>query len=481
MSGDERAAAPSVQTSDVCKGLWKRPIRGQGSRGQPQKVALEMEMLAFDSQSLSPLGLEGARISSQTLLKRVAATDRKAILKEDSSTGVIIGVQLATGGNFSLEPGGQVEYSSAPLPHFSELIADVAQGLERLEEASAGEVLFASHGTNPLGTVDMPLLLPKARYQILSRYFASQVNGRGLHMSRHTCTVQPNLDVYGDEAWADAVTLSYVLTPFVRHLFSNSRYFQGKVSLFPSERQEIWLHTDPSRSGIPPTVPFAPDIACAYLEWAMQAYVMLIENLPIEEQPKHGELRFGHWLQSGYKGTHPSLHDWETHLGTLFPELRLRGYLEVRCVDAQPFEHTLAPVAFWSGLLQSSSARARTWEFMLGIARTHLNCALQSGESDKAGKLGFQSLLTEDQNHPLFRDAEIHSQLLSIAQDALMQRNEPEGCSTLAAYRAFIPQKTNYWDAADAAAFVRKIGTLTPSKSFLANCQSQSLKALSKD
>lgn len=180
-------------------------------------------------------------------------------------------------------------------------------------------------------------------------------------MMRYSATAQPNVDVPGGLAeWQDAINLTLALTPFVKRLFSNSWFFQGQ-RVESSERQRIWDGIDASRTGIPP-VAFQPDIAAAYANWGRQAGVFLAGDLPLEQQPLYGELTWEQWESAGWHGTFPSTQDWETHLGTLFPDLRLRRFLEVRMVDAQSFSHALAPMAFWAVALREG--RARLWHWL---------------------------------------------------------------------------------------------------------------------
>jgi glutamate--cysteine ligase len=184
-------------------------------------------------------------------------------------------------------------------------------------------------------------------------------------MMSHTATVQPNIDIVGDDAdWEDAVRLTFALTPAIQSLTRNSFYFAGKRSEYPSERQQIWHATDNSRSGIPEGIVHAEDVACHYANWARMANVFLVRGLPVEEQPLFGELTFEQFLRQGYKGIFPHLQDWEMHLATLFPELRLRGFLEIRNLDAQPFEHLFAGVLLWKGLLLDRTARAEAWSLL---------------------------------------------------------------------------------------------------------------------
>ncbi|MBN9419801.1 MAG: hypothetical protein J0I12_30370 [Candidatus Eremiobacteraeota bacterium] len=332
-------------------------IRPDFSKAIEPLMGIEIEMFGFDSESLAPLGTPGARVSSQQLMERIASS--QGSLKRDGATGEIIGLDLGCG-NFSLEPGGQLEYASCPGTSLRVLQDDLRTGLSILEEAGRGEVLFLDHGTNPLAGADLPLLVPKHRYKILDRYFASQPGGRGVHMMRYSATAQPNVDVPGGlEEWQDAINLTLALTPLAKRLFSNSFFFQGQ-RVPSSERQRIWDGIDASRTGVPP-VAFQPDIAAAYASWGRQAGVFLAGDLPLEQQPRYGELTYEQWEKSGWHGIFPSEADWDTHLGTLFPDLRLRRFLEVRMCDAQTFAHALAPMAFWGVALREGRKHLWRW------------------------------------------------------------------------------------------------------------------------
>lgn len=336
------------------------PIQPDFAHQGPAKLGLEIEMFGFDARTLAPLD------NPQKLMERIAA--HTGHLKTDPVTGVVVGLELSCG-NFSLEPGGQLEYATCPQDNLESLRQDLKMGLELLEQAGQGEVLFLDHGTNPLAGPDLGLLVPKHRYRILDRYFRSQPGGRGVDMMRFSATAQPNIDVVGEEAWHDAVRLSHALTPLARRLFANSCYFHGR-KVEHSERQRIWQAIDPSRTGIPPR---------NYREWARQAYVFLAGDLPLEEQPLYGELTYEQWERDGYKGRFPDQQDWQTHLGTLFPDLRLRRFLEIRMVDAQSFEHALAPMAFWTTALHH--ARPQLWR-ALGEGGDVLTTVLQAAPDD---------------------------------------------------------------------------------------------------
>lgn len=432
--------------ADICSHVWLNPIKSNAEG--VQKVGIEMEMHAYDAHTLAPIGTQNAKVNPQMLLQRIADDNPGSQIKKDEKTNFLTMVELQGGGNFSLEPGGQVEFSSAPCANLSSLVQDTIASLEILEKAARGEVVFLSHGTNPLASSDHPLLLAKERYKIMTRYFESAPKSiRGIDMMRHCATVQANLDVFGDKNWYDAVHLTTVLVPLTQSLFANSKYFQGKKSEFFSERQEVWNHMDPSRSGYPflnIKHYFSENPECAYANWAKQAHVFLVEDLALEEQPLFNELTFNQWLQSGYKGVKPTVQHWETHLATLFPHLRLRKFLEIRHIDAQPFEHTFAPIAFFAALIQCNQTRQKTWEI---INSYHFN---------------YEELFSNNQVTYSF----IHEPLLNLACEILADYQQKEGLKAVEIYKQFVLEKESYWQAQSAQDFVNKNKTFSPSQEF---------------
>lgn len=445
-------------------GLWARRARSGATEAErmgnlalstitpdfsaqgPSHLGLELELFAFDARTLAPLGTRDAALSSQDLLRRVSGLVPGCRLKFDEATEELIGLELGCG-NFSLEPGGQLEYASCPQTSLEGVLADLTEGLRLLEEAGREEILFLDHGTNPVAGPDLPLLVPKLRYQILDRYFASQPGGRGVHMMRYSATAQPNVDVTGREAWLDAVNLTFALTPLARALFANSRYFHGRRVGPGSERQRIWAAIDPSRTGIPAGVPFSDDLPSAYADWARRAHVFLVSALPPEQQPLFGELTFEQWEREGYQGTRPTTQDWATHLATLFPDLRLRNFLEIRMVDAQPFEHALAPMAFWALALQEEENRARLWAYLGSLAQS-------------AGLRQARELLQLSADDELFRQPRHLQgvlQCLECPAGSVAERS-------LSKFARWLEQREELPYPESGVDFVREWGTLHPSR-----------------
>lgn len=473
MSSERQSSSPNAAKkmpaeSDhrkICTQLWTKAIHGNPQRAGT-KVGLEIEMFAYDSKTLAPLGIEGARLSSQDLMRRLENLVQRSKLKVDAKTQTIVGLDLEGGANFSLEPGGQVEFSSRPHDGLDGVAREVEDAFLLLEEAAKGEVVFLDHGTNPIAPESLPLLVPKHRYQILNRYFQSEPHGRGVHMMRNTATVQPNIDVAGEDNWNEAANLAFALTPFARHIFSNSNYFQGERSRFLSERQAIWESTDKSRTGIPLRVPFSNELSCEYAEWAREAFVFFVGELPVEEQPRFGELRFVDWLTHGYRGTRPTLQDWETHLGTLFPDLRLRGFLEVRSVDAQSFENIYASAAFWVAFLQHGETRKRALEFLNGVA---LGISRSSAVAQSESSNPLRDLLLLNANDAVFRDVRTHLKLVEMARESFEKLGDECSVASLLAFSRHLESRSSAAALPSALQFVKEQATLSPARDFRQN------------
>jgi glutamate--cysteine ligase len=413
-----------------CARDWTRAIEPEFAVDQvrPLFMGIELETFMFDAVSMQPLGDAGATpgLNGQSILKEIArryenSGQGKSNLIQDHSDPrsepVTYGLFLSEGISYSLEPGGQLEIATPPRGSLSETRDCLRRAFELVEEVTANRVRFLSHGTNPVTTAEFGLQVPKERYRILSRYLGSETAGRGIDMMRHATTVQPNIDVGPDHAsWVEAVRLTNELSPIFKMLFPNSFFFRNRFVADGMERQRIWSNLDKSRTGIPPAILQSEDPACCYAQWATQAFVFLIDGLPESEQPVFGELRFCDWMTQGYKGTKPGLADWERHLATLFPELRLRGFLELRMFDSQPYGQIIPLLAMVRGLLQSprgrkavladlgickellvAGRRAPLFDRMLAAAHIGLSDFVGlGGENDESGPAFLKSLVLPD-------------------------------------------------------------------------------------
>jgi len=263
------------------------------------------------------------------------------------------------GGVISLEPGGQLELSGSPLATVHETHEELMQHLA--EAKTIGDELgigFLGIGFSPKWTLAETPVMPKERYTIMQRYMPV-VGRHGLDMMFRTATVQVNLD-FGDEADMVAkMRASFALQPVATALFANSPFTDGKPNGFKSYRAEVWRDTDPNRTGILPFV-FEPGMG-------FERYVDYALDVPMYFVYRNGRYidvagaSFRDFLAGGLAalpGERPSFDDWADHLTTLFPDVRLKRFMEMRGADAGTVPELMALPAFWAGLLYDRASLA---------------------------------------------------------------------------------------------------------------------------
>jgi len=261
----------------------------------------------------------------------------------------------------TLEPGAQLELSGAPLSTLGDILAERDQHRQELEPISkALGIRWLSTGFHPLAEPHELPWIPKERYPVMRAYLPTR--GSGAHdMMQRTATVQANFD-YSSEADAmKKVVVSLKLAPILHAMFVNAPFKAGRTAERLSERGNVWLHMDPSRSGLIPSLwqaklPSYED----YIEWALDAGMFLIWR-DGKTLLNTGQT-FRDFLEHGYEGHPATLADWRLHLATLFPEARLKSTLEVRPLDALPRELAIAAVGVWTGLLYDQQALDAAYE-----------------------------------------------------------------------------------------------------------------------
>jgi len=261
------------------------------------------------------------------------------------------------GGTISLEPGGQLELSGAPLATIHETEDELRQHLSQVREVGqALDIGFLGLGFTPKYTLEDLPLVPKERYRIMMRYMPLR-GGHGLDMMFRTATVQVNMD-FGDEAdMVKKFRVGLALQPVATALFANSPFTDGKPNGFQSYRAEVWRDTDPDRTG---GLPFAFEDGMGferYVDYALDVpmYFVVRDNKYIDVAGASFRDFLGGKLQA-LPGVRPTMDDWIDHLTTLFPEVRLKRFLEMRGADAGPFPSLLALPALWAGLLYDRAA-----------------------------------------------------------------------------------------------------------------------------
>jgi len=319
------------------------------------RVGTEAEKFGLLSDSLQPLPFEGPR-SVRRVLALLA--ERHGWREEREYEGGEVISLLRGESSITLEPAGQLELSGAPFASVHETCAEFADHLQELRGLSDElGIVWLSLGFHPFARHEELPHVPKLRYGIMQQYLPTR-GRRALDMMRRTCTVQANLDYDSERDAMRKLRVSLALQPIVTAMFANSPLIEGRPGPHLCERGAVWLGMDPDRSGI---LPFAWERNASfrsYVEWALDVPMFLIKRG--RRVVANTGQTFRGYMKDGAQGERATLHDWETHLNTLFPEARLKKTLEVRGADAQPTELVCALPALWKGLLYDERALDRS-------------------------------------------------------------------------------------------------------------------------
>jgi glutamate--cysteine ligase len=326
------------------------------------RLGTEHEKFAFTLAGHRPVPYEGAA-SIRALLEGMQRRIGWEPIIED---GNIIGLaDAAHGGAISLEPGGQFELSGAPVADVHQTYAELAAHVADAKAVAAPlGIGFLGIGMTPTWSrADMPQM-PKGRYRIMTEYMP-KVGRLGLDMMYRTCTVQTNLDFSSEADMVKKLRVSLALQPIATAMFANSPFTEGKPNGYLSFRAEIWRHTDPDRTGL---LPWAFEPAMGFERWVDYAL-----DVPMYFV-KHGERYVDVAGQSfrdlmagelpGMPGARATISDWANHISTIFPEVRLKRFLEMRGADCGPCERLAALPAYWVGLLYDDRSLDAAWELV---------------------------------------------------------------------------------------------------------------------
>jgi glutamate--cysteine ligase len=326
------------------------------------RIGTEHEKFAFTIGDHRPVPYEGRRSIGSLLSGMQHLLGWEPIME----SGNIIGLFDVTGGGaISLEPGGQFELSGAPVESVhqtaSELMAHLAQVKEIARPLGIG---FLGLGMAPTWSrADVPMM-PKGRYRIMTAYMP-KVGKLGLDMMYRTCTVQTNLDFSSEADMVKKLRVSLALQPVATAMFANSPFTEGKPNGFLSFRSEIWRDTDPDRSGM---LPWAFEPGMGFERWVDYAldvpmyFVKRGERYVDVAGESFRDLMAGRL--PGLPGERATISDWANHLSTIFPEVRLKRYLEMRGADGGPWRRLPALPAYWVGLLYDDDALEAAWDMV---------------------------------------------------------------------------------------------------------------------
>ena len=374
------------------------------------RIGTEHEKFPFYRRDLTPVPYDGRR-GIRALLEGMQGLLGWEPIMEGST---IIGLYDVTGGGaISLEPGGQFELSGAPVETLhqtsAELFAHLAQVRQVADPLGIG---FLGLGMSPKWTLAGTPVMPKGRYKIMADYMP-KVGTRGLDMMFRTCTVQVNLDFSSEADMVKKLRLTLALQPIATALFANSPFTEGRKNGFLSARSEIWRDTDNHRAGM---LPFAFEDGMGferYVDYALDVPMYFVKRGAVYHDVAGASFRD---LLAGRLAAMPGeravMSDWANHLSTIFPEVRLKRYLEMRGADVGPAATITALSAFFVGLLYDDVCVDAAWDMVKGWS-----AAERQQLRDDVPRLAFNAQIANRFMRGLALEA------LAISRDGLRRRN----------------------------------------------------------
>jgi len=328
------------------------------------RLGTEHEKVPFYKADASPVpygGEQGIRALLEGMQDRTGWTP---IMENSHPIGL---ADERGGGAISLEPGGQFELSGAPLKTLHETFRETAQHLSDVKAvAERLGISFLTLGMSPLWTRSQTPVMPKARYRIMTNYMP-KVGKLGLDMMYRTSTVQVNMDYASEADMVKKLRVSLALQPIATAIFANSPFTDGRPNGFLSMRSQIWRDTDADRTGM---MAFAFEDGFGYeryVDWALDVPMYFVKRDSTYHDVAGASFRD---LLAGrlpqLPGERATRSDWANHVSTLFPEVRLKRYLEMRGADVGNLEHIVALSAFWTGLLYDDAALDGAWDLVKG-------------------------------------------------------------------------------------------------------------------
>ncbi len=326
-------------------------------------IGTEHEKFGYCPDHLSPLPYDGPRSIHAMFDGLQARFGWTPVMERDFVVGLV-----RDGANISLEPGGQFELSGAPLATVHDTAAELDRHLAEVKEvADTIGARFMGIGAAPVWRhEDMPVM-PKGRYRLMTDYMG-HVGTHGTQMMYRTCTVQVNLDYASEADMVKKLRVALALQPVATALFASSPFFEGKPNGHKSWRSRIWRGLDDSRTGM---LPFAFEDGFGF-----QQYVDWVLDVPMYFVYRDGTYinalgqSFRDFLKGelpALPGEKPTLSDWADHMTTVFPEARVKKYIEMRGADAGDRSHMIALPAFWVGLMYDQGALDAAWDLVKGF------------------------------------------------------------------------------------------------------------------
>jgi glutamate--cysteine ligase len=389
------------------------------------RIGTEHEKFGYDKAGKLPLPYEGDCSIKAMLTGLAERFGWDPVLEQ----GKIIGLQKGLA-NVSLEPGGQLELSGAPLETIHQTCDEVNQHLAEVksvaDDMGAG---FIGLGAAPIWHQDQMPMMPKGRYALMNDYM-TRVGTLGRQMMFRTCTVQVNLDFATEADMVQKLRVALALQPVATALFANSPFLDDKPNGMKSWRSHIWQNLDDARTGM---LPFAFEDGFGYEAWV--DYVLDVPMYFVYRDGKYINALgqsfrdFMNGKLPALPGEVPTLSDWADHMTTVFPEARVKKFIEMRGADGGPWRRLCALPAFWVGLTYDQGALDAAWDLVKGWDHE-----TREGLRRGAAKSALQAEVNGIRMHDLARE------VVAIAEAGLKSRARP-GAGGL------VPDETHFLNA----------------------------------
>ena len=383
------------------------------------RIGTEHEKFGFRLDDLRPPTFDGER-GIEALLKgltRFGWTPYEESVDGQPARVIALTRDMAS---VTLEPAGQLELSGAPVETIHDTCKEVGSHLREVRAvADELQLGFLGMGFQPKWRRDEMPWMPKGRYRIMRAYMP-KVGNLGLDMMTRTCTVQVNLDYASEADMVKKFRVSLALQPIATALFADSPFTEGKPNGQLSYRSHIWTDTDRDRTGM---LDFVFEDGFGY-----ERYVDYLLDVPMYFSYRNGEYidasgkSFRKFLRGELDvlpGALPTIRDWNDHMTTAFPEVRLKKFLEMRGADGGPWNRLCALPAFWVGLLYDDAALDAAWDLVKDFSMAERN-ALRDGVPTHALKTPFRNGTLRD----------IAIEALKIAHAGLRRRAKADSCGT---------------------------------------------------
>ncbi|MCA0153630.1 glutamate-cysteine ligase family protein [Winogradskyella vincentii] len=335
------------------------------------RIGVELEIFPFKKNSksdISPVQLyDGDNPLIHPLIKISEKYGGIAMFNSDETKSIVDKIVFPDKSSLLFEPGSQIEISTIPCVNIYDLENQLKFHQNILKEVSTlSGICFGQNGINPIRIDKLTNQLKKQRYTSLELYL-NKISPYGREMMLKTCSMHINMDSGIDEDTKfKRIVGANLLVPFATAIFANS-YVNKNNTTIKSYRSKIWQHLDETRTGI---LPLSKALQSLSIKDLVEAYYKLIINAPliynVDLGPKvlSKTMTLKYWMDNKINGIWPNITHLKNHVSLLFPEVRLKGYIELRSIDSPPLEWQMVPICFYAGLIYDSLSLDNTIQLL---------------------------------------------------------------------------------------------------------------------